>query len=375
MPHVLHILPSRRPSGSWVQLGLLTEGLHGEGYRSSVAVLSADCDEPIAALPCGSELHLLGSRHPFGLPALRRFRRLVGELKPDVLHTWSIGVARTALLARVASFTGPVIAGVRRPASIESSLSWPGARQLLGRVDRVITNGTELTKVCAARGLNEQCIETIPDAVQPWHDDTSREARHAELTAMLELPEHTRLLLAVARLEHASRLKDLLWAIDLLQVIRDDVHLLLVGNGPLEDRLRRYCRQLTVDRRVHFLGCRDDVPRLLRGIDVFVAPGCSVVAPWAMVQAVASGVSVVAADSAVARETLPVEEHTRLVAKGDRAALARAINLVLDDDEPQHAPSQPPALAALQRHTAEAYLASYRTLYQQLLTASRQQMR
>ena len=37
-------------------------------------------------------------------------------------------------------------------------------------------------------------------------------------------------------------MKDLIWGAELLKVIRDDVHLVIVGDGPLGDVVERYRR-------------------------------------------------------------------------------------------------------------------------------------
>ena len=60
----------------------------------------------------------------------------------------------------------------------------------------------------------------------------------------------------VGRLWPQKRIKDPIWATDLLKVIRDDVHLLIIGDGPqrqASDDSRDSCHVTT---HVHFLGAR-----------------------------------------------------------------------------------------------------------------------
>ena len=59
-----------------------------------------------------------------------------------------------------------------------------------------------------------------------------------------------------------KRVKDAIWAADLLKVIRDNVHLLVIGDGPHRDRLHRFRDQVVIADKVHFLGSRNDVPQL-----------------------------------------------------------------------------------------------------------------
>lgn len=65
--------------------------------------------------------------------------------------------------------------------------------------------------------------------------------------------------------------------------------LLLAGRGPLEDELRAKAAQLGLGEAVRFLGVCDDVPEVLRAMDVFLMPSTSEGLAMAAVEAQASG--------------------------------------------------------------------------------------
>ena len=81
----------------------------------------------------------------------------------------------------------------------------------------------------------------------------------------------------------------------LLQVFAEIHHalpnavLLLAGRGPLEDELRAKAAQLGLGEAVRFLGVCDDVPEVLRAMDVFLMPSTSEGLAMAAVEAQASG--------------------------------------------------------------------------------------
>lgn len=50
------------------------------------------------------------------------------------------------------------------------------------------------------------------------------------------------------------------------------IHYFIVGNGPLEKKLKRLAQKLGVEKNVHFLGYRRDVPALLKNADVYAFP-------------------------------------------------------------------------------------------------------
>ena len=81
--------------------------------------------------------------------------------------------------------------------------------------------------------------------------------------------------------------------LDLTARLADDGHpvaLLLIGTGPDEAALREQARALGVEERVHFLGVREDVDRLLCAMDAFVFPSHNEGLPVALLEAQCSGV-------------------------------------------------------------------------------------
>jgi len=72
-------------------------------------------------------------------------------------------------------------------------------------------------------------------------------------------------------------------------------HLILVGDGPLKEKIQQQVAKAGLDESVHFLGQRDDIPKLLRAIDVFVLPSIgSEGMPLVILEAMAAGVPCIA---------------------------------------------------------------------------------
>jgi glycosyltransferase involved in cell wall biosynthesis len=151
------------------------------------------------------------------------------------------------------------------------------------------------------------------------------------LLAELGLPPHACLLGCIGRLTVDKRVKDVIWAADLLKVIRDDVHLLIVGDGPHRSRLETFRDQVRIGDNVHFLGVRADVPRLLEHCDVLLAAGQTDVQSSSILEAMASGVPVVASDTPGHRELVEHDVTGDLAPVGDRGALTRQTMRLLDE--------------------------------------------
>ena len=125
-------------------------------------------------------------------------------------------------------------------------------------------------------------------------------------------------------------MKDLIWAADLLKCVRDDVHLLVLGEGPQRWRLERYRRQVQITDRVHLLGRRPDEREVLASLDCFWL-GAGERLSKALLEAMAAGVPVVVADTPVHRELITPEQTGCLASPGDRASLARRTQALLEN--------------------------------------------
>lgn len=68
-----------------------------------------------------------------------------------------------------------------------------------------------------------------------------------------------------------------------------NVELLIVGDGELRDEIKKEIIQLGLDRYVHMLGMRNDIPDLLRAADCFVFPSIWEGLPVTVIEAQAAG--------------------------------------------------------------------------------------
>lgn len=111
-----------------------------------------------------------------------------------------------------------------------------------------------------------------------------------------------------------------------------DAHLLLIGDGPLEEGLRRTARELGVESRVVFAGARDDVHEILPRTTLVVLPTRMEALPTALLEAAASGVASVATDVGGVPEVVVDGESGWLVDQPDPQSFATALGRALGDD-------------------------------------------
>lgn len=117
------------------------------------------------------------------------------------------------------------------------------------------------------------------------------------LRSELRLKGDTFVVLNVGRLVASKRQVDAIAATALLAQLADDVHLVVAGDGPERGALADRVRSAGIDTSVTLLGHREDVPSLLADADAFVFPSVAEGASFALLEAMAAGLPVVAARS------------------------------------------------------------------------------
>lgn len=129
----------------------------------------------------------------------------------------------------------------------------------------------------------------------------------------------------VGRLVHTKGQVYLLRAF--AQILRDFPKglLLFAGSGPLLADLKEETEKLGITSHVRFLGFRQDVPGFLQNIDLFVFPSLAEGLALSVLEAMATGVPVIASRVGGIPEILHGHPCGRLVAEKDVAGLAQAI--------------------------------------------------
>ena len=135
------------------------------------------------------------------------------------------------------------------------------------------------------------------------------------------------LVLTVARLESQKGLRYLVAAADQVP----NATFLIAGDGPERPVLEKQIAGLGLEARVTLLGHRSDVPALLACCDVFVLPSLHEGLPLAILEAMNSGVPVVATAVGGIPEAIRHEQTGLLVPAADPRALAAAVQRIIDE--------------------------------------------
>jgi L-malate glycosyltransferase len=129
----------------------------------------------------------------------------------------------------------------------------------------------------------------------------------------------------VAQLEDHKGHRDLIDAAKILKDHAPKIKIVIVGEGSLRMTLDQQAHELKVDDIVYFLGFREDVPRILASLDLFVLSSRMEGLGSSLMDAMASRLPVVATQAGGIPEVVIHRETGLLVPPRDPLALAQAI--------------------------------------------------
>jgi len=333
-------------AGAERQVILIAKELHARGWQVSVIALSGHGRNAAAELAAaGVEFRSVGIRP--GIAALRGWLRFILWLRrarPDVVHahlpraTWLARWSR--LFARI-----PVVIDTLHNPSTGTIWSRLGYRLTRGLSDRVTAvSETVAGPHLAAKLVNEKNLVVLPNGVNldHWHpDEETRAAVRREMGL-----ENQFLWIAAGRLDTVKDYPTLLKA---MASLPKSARLVVAGSGPLLNDLSQLASRLNLGGRVRFLGFDPNVKRWFQAADGFVLVSHWEGLPVALLEASACALPSVATDVPGVHELLDDGETGVLVPAMDVAALAWAMDAIM-----QAPPEERRAIGMRARHSVAA---------------------
>jgi glycosyltransferase involved in cell wall biosynthesis len=259
--------------------------------------------------------------------------RLLRRLKPDIIHTHGGTAGVVARVVSIGSFKGKRI-------HTYHGLHYLHERgKLRNRVfclaDRILRRATDRL-VCVAE--SDRVLGKRFGVVDPSKTVLIRPAIDVHQFKVRDVQDARRrderfVVGTIGRMHVQKGHRYLLDAAVLVRRDAPEVVFSIVGEGELRVELEKIIRDLELQSVVVLHGARTDTSEVLASFDCFVLPSLWEGLPIVMLEAMASGVPVVATDVDGVREAVENGKEALLVPPGDPEALARAIREVRDSPE------------------------------------------
>ncbi len=348
---ILLVVDSLFPLGDAYQMKILAEGLaqqhkfavcvvgSGDDYDGESAFYRA-LDIPVHFLSSGQKLkHRI---HAAKIQTALRLRKRIRAFQPDIVHAFgqpSTHIAAAVLLRDDKTKLYSSVLSKWKPHTTPTK-RFEGC--LVNRVDRFIIAHECLRNEFQNFDIAAQKFSVISNGVrvgdngEPKIDKDQRPRGRELLMQETGLDSTAFIAMTSADLEPVTRLKDLIWATDLLSCVRDDVHLVILGKGSQHQGLLKFAACTEAADHIHFAGLPTNTLEMISGADVYWNSHLQTPTPSGVLAAMNFDVPVI---SVYGPETSPLVIHQETgfaVNFGARDEFARWTKFLIEKPEAAH---------------------------------------
>lgn len=269
------------------------------------------------------------------------YRRLLRTYRPEIVHfhfynQFSVLPVYSAVFQPKATilFTDHSRLPIERP--LTHAKCWLWDRFILGplKVKTLGVSGHVKSILEKNYGMAQSHVSVLFNGVNVSRFAVRTPQKRASLFSEFGIAPQNKLLVAAGYFITEKGFSYLLKAMARAREVRDDVHLILVGDGPVEAELKAEADRLKLQDRVHFAGLRHDVDRFMSASDAVIVPSIwQEPAGLVVVEAMATGRPVIASRVGGIPEYLDEQACGLLVPPRDEAALADSILELLNHPE------------------------------------------
>jgi len=341
-PHVVHVVESLTPTATVRQL---------EAVRRFASA--------------GVTHSVVTRRRGLALFASWQAFREIAALRPDVVHLWDDwALGEVGPLATLGPSGPATVVSLRHPRAAGTWLAAWKERGVLKRARRIIV-GDEAVLAARTKGAlaaSDPRVVVIGDGVErPSADDIAR--RRSDVRAELGLPAAARLIGYAGPLVPHANARDVIWLGMLLRVLHPEVRVVVSGEGPHTDDLRRFALLVEYGEQTHFLAPCADEARIVGACDLYVNAARLDGPSSAIDAAQAAGVPVLCVDTPIRRGEIEADRTGFFVAEHDQATLVRRAHKLLRDETLYRQMSAAARERSVRLPTSAASAAAYHELY------------
>jgi glycosyltransferase involved in cell wall biosynthesis len=235
--------------------------------------------------------------------------------------------------------------------------------------DCIIANSYAVRDWLRTQGLGLYDIQVIPNGIKmptQRHNDEPSPVREE-----FKIDPKCPLIAVVARLVRTKGLEYFLEAAASIASRHPSARFLIVGEANIEPPYRRELEQrakhLNLAGRLFFTGQRNDVPQIMREIDIAVQPSLSESFSNALLESMANGLPIVATNVGGTPEVMTDGENGILVPPADAAALSRGMAQLLESSSLARRLGQEARKKVSREYSLESLLRRTENLYVTLL--------
>lgn len=368
---ILHVFNAIRRAGTEMGVLKIAQGLAEERFDHRLCTMWGYDKEFLELQGLKGKVSVAGyfdeQRHKLSRYHLRKLIRIMRQHRPHIVHTRNWGTVEAILAARLTGV--PIVVHSEHGHNADTTLSMSLRRRILRRCLYAMTDALFAVSQ-ELRDFHAQAAWMSPDRIHVIYNgvDSDRFAPCPELRLSVRarhgIPAAPFLVGYVGRIEAGKDLPTLFAAVKALLDCGQDLHVVAVGQGFLLTKYLEEIRKDTALRdRVTFIGPSDEVPQLLNALDAFVLPSLGEGLSNTLLEAMASGLPVVATRVGGTPEVVEDGQSGLLFAPRDVAALTGHLERLMKDNELRGRLGRAARTRVVTRFSLEAMIENYRKFY------------
>lgn len=312
-------------------------------------------------------------------------REIILEEKPDVIHIHDHFMICDGVVKIAKQLNIPIV-GTNHfmpenlihylyppysPKFVEETIytfAWKQFVSVYNRLDLVITPTQTAANILKKGGIKKPRV-AISNGV-----DLSRfniQVNKSEVKKKYKIPEGKPVLLFVGRLDKEKKVEVVL---ESLRIITESqkAHLVITGKGQQQLFLSNLARQLNISSHITFTGFvpEEDLPKIYRIADIFVMASTAELQSVATLEALASGLPIVAAKAIALPELVHQGKNGFLFPPNNSKSLAKKVLMILNNSKLKNKMSSQ-SLKIVQAHDFTQTVKEHLSIYKQVVLEKR----
>ncbi len=322
---VIQVIPNLLMGGAEIMCENLTLELKNMGVDVKIVSLYSQKTPITERLKeSGVEIIFLDKKPGMDLSIIKKLKKLFLEEKPDVVHS------------HISSQKYAMVAAKKAKVSVRVHTVHNVAQKELSKIDKFLAKRFYKKYKVIPVALSELILETIIDVYGLPVDYIPVVFNGIDLSNCIKKVDYSiddRIkLLHIGRFSEQKNHKGLIDAFKLFREEKPNSELWLIGDGPLKEEIEEYAKENGLYSSVKFLGLQSNVYGFLHEADVFTLPSIYEGIPMTLIEAMGTGLPIVATEVGGIPDMI-TDNESGILTRIDAKEIADAFLRLSNDEE------------------------------------------